>query len=397
MSDTVMILGAGFSRAAGIPLLGDFVDRMWELAIRGKAEKPLDEADKRLFAAAMSIREELDSYHGRAAFSDRNIEDLLSILSFNVIGGGKKDRDKLNTMSAAIARTIELTCAVRHPGINFQRSSVVDEGPDIYRQFWKALFKAQSDGRQLPTIITFNYDLVLERSLLQVLVGTHFGSSTPLPFQRVQVQYHYPALPPTPYEIRYTTFERLDRQLTVTEGSVLDRPDASVVRPVQSIELLKLHGSLNFPRKSVAGSCGQKDVTLTTPVPEPYLLPPIFNKSSGDTTSQMWRTAIERIRSAKNVIIVGYSLPATDIYMQYFLKAGVGPNRDLNKIVVFDPVLFSGSESCEAMKKRYAGCFAPQLRGRIDFQPISRSEKITPGTADAFVNILTTEPSTLLF
>ena len=107
MSDTVLILGAGFSRAAGIPLLGDFVDRMWELSIRGRAAKPLEDGDKQLFAEAMRIREELDGYHGRAAFSDRNIEDLLSILSFNVIGGGKKDRDKLETMSAAIARTIE--------------------------------------------------------------------------------------------------------------------------------------------------------------------------------------------------------------------------------------------------------------------------------------------------
>ncbi|MBK8539113.1 MAG: SIR2 family protein [Ardenticatenia bacterium] len=394
MSDTVLILGAGFSRAAGIPLLGDFVDRMWELSIRGRAAKPLEDGDKQLFAEAMRIREELDGYHGRAAFSDRNIEDLLSILSFNVIGGGKKDRDKLETMSAAIARTIELTCTVRHPGINFLRSSVVDDGPDIYRQFWKALFDVRTHGKQLPTIITFNYDLVLERSLLQVLIGTHFGASRPLPFQRVQVDYSYSALQCTAYDVSYTTFLSDRAQ---TEGTILVPPTASGARSVQSIELLKLHGSLNFPRKAVGSPTEHQDLTLTSPVPKPYLLPPISNKASGNSTSRMWRTAIERIRSTKNIVIVGYSLPATDTYMQYFLKAGVGPNRDLNRIVVFDPVLYSGSESCEAMKKRYAGCFAPQFRERINFEPSTRSGHILPGTADAFVNILTNEPETLLF
>lgn len=401
MSDTVIILGAGFSRNAGIPLLGDFVDRMWELSIRGRAENPLEDSDKRIFAEAMRIREELDGYHGRAAFNDRNIEDLLSILSFNVIGGGNKDKNKLKTMSTAIARTIELTCTVRHPGINFKLASINESGPDIYRQFWSALFKAQFAGTTLPTIITFNYDLVLERSLLQVLNGTHFGASNPLPFKRVQVEYHYPFLPPTPYDVNYTPFSTRDtwgnQRSTLTEGSRLVHPDASTNHPIQSIELLKLHGSLNFPHKRIDALPVQNDQTLSRSLNDPYLLPPIFNKSSGNLTSTMWKTAIERIRSAKNIVIVGYSLPATDIYMQYFLKAGVGPNRDLNRIVVFDPVLFSDSQACEAMKKRYAGCFAPQFHERIDFEPSARSEKITPGTAQAFTHILSTDPGKLLF
>jgi hypothetical protein len=88
----------------------------------------------------MLVREELDSYHGRAAFNDRNIEDLLSILSFNVIAGGKKDKQKLTTVSNAIARTIELLCSVKHPGINFSRSRVVTEGQDLYRDFWHSIF-----------------------------------------------------------------------------------------------------------------------------------------------------------------------------------------------------------------------------------------------------------------
>lgn len=397
MTDTVFILGAGFSKDAGIPLLGEFVDQMWDLAIRGKASAPLDESDRRLFAAAMKIRDELDGYHGRAAFNDRNIEDLLSILSFNVLGGGRKDREKLDTMSAAIARTIELTCTVQHPGVDLRTSKSVKDGPNVYRDFWKALFKESAAGRKLPSIITFNYDLVLERSLLQVLIGTHYGASNALPFKRFQIDYHYSALPPRPYDVRYTTFESWSSGRSLEEGSILVEPNATQTLPLQSIEILKLHGSLNFPRKASKASGSNPDVSFTLPVPEPHILPPVFNKVTGDAASAMWRIAIERIRSAKNVVIVGYSLPSTDIYMQYFLKAGVGPNRNLNRLFVFDPVLFSDSPSRDAMESRYASCFSPQLRDRIDFRPTTRTERIRQGTAEAFVNMLSNKPGTLIF
>lgn len=88
MTDNVIILGAGASVDAGIPLLANFVEKMWEFAITGKHNgKNLSEEDQRIFNEAMKIKNELDGYHGRASFDDRNMEDILSILSFNLIGG----------------------------------------------------------------------------------------------------------------------------------------------------------------------------------------------------------------------------------------------------------------------------------------------------------------------
>ena len=83
MTDTVFILGAGFSYDAGIPLLIGFVDRMLDFAIKEKSsDQPLSPADIEIFKDAMKIRNELDGYHGRANFDDRNIEDLLSNTDF---------------------------------------------------------------------------------------------------------------------------------------------------------------------------------------------------------------------------------------------------------------------------------------------------------------------------
>lgn len=111
----------------------------------------------------------------------------------------------------------------------------------------------------------------------------------------------------------------------------------------------------------------------------------------------MWTAALEHLRSAKNVVVVGYSLPQTDIYIQYFLKAALGPNLDLNKLIVFDPVLHSASSACAEMKHRYESCFSPQLRGRIVFEPLVDRPSIVQGTTDAFVATLESAPETLLF
>jgi hypothetical protein len=88
MSENVIIFGAGFSYDAGIPMLSNFIERMWEYSIRGKAgNHELEYFDKNILAEALEIRREMDGYHGRVAFDDRNIEDILSMLVFNLMGG----------------------------------------------------------------------------------------------------------------------------------------------------------------------------------------------------------------------------------------------------------------------------------------------------------------------
>ncbi|HKT68402.1 MAG TPA: hypothetical protein VJP83_03145, partial [Terriglobales bacterium] len=146
-------------------------------------------------------------------------------------------------------------------------------------------------------------------------------------------------------------------------GANGDDPD------VLDIELLKLHGSLNFPAPRQKKESSEIRFNTTDALPSPLILPPIFNKQSTESQRHIWSTALQRLRSAKNIVIVGYSLPRTDIYMQYFLKSALGPNGDLNRIFVFDPAMYSDGESAKEMKSRYQDCFSPQLKSRIHFKP----------------------------
>ena len=379
MTDNVIILGAGASVDAGIPLLANFVEKMWEFSITGKNNgKDLSEEDRRIFNEAMKVKNELDGYHGRAAFNDRNIEDILSILSFNLIGGKKSDLEKQKWFIRAITRTIDLTCNVQHDG---KLNKIQEDGHQVYREFWHGLFRRfKASPNSFPTIISFNYDLVLERSLFQSLIGTNYAQyKRNFPFGGVNLKYHYGFIRDLAFKIKYTRFTTSLNDFGEENGMKLEPSDKPVDNSID-IELLKLHGSLNFPTQ-------KEEVFAPTQVAsDPYILPPIINKWVGKNEESVWSTGLQRLREAKNIIIIGYSLPQTDIFMQYFLRAGVGPNLNLNKIIVFNPTLYNAGTENDLMRERFGNCFSSQLQNRINFNPVDFSDTSLNGKFAGFVD-----------
>ncbi len=154
---------------------------------------------------------------------------------------------------------------------------------------------------------------------------------------------------------------------------------------------------MNFPREKLTASEG---LSLIDAMDDPFIMPPVFNKLQGVNRLGMWHRGLKALRSAKNVVIVGYSLPRTDIYMQYFLKSALGPNNQLQKIIVFDPVMAQGGPAAGEMKQRYADCcFSPQLKSRICFHPESLHPhgQYSAGTTSHFLEIMAANASALLF
>ena len=181
-----------------------------------------------------------------------------------------------------------------------------------------------------------------------------------MPFDGISIAYHCDHFPSDHLKL-------VPHQYTIGDnppstGSRLER-GATANGP--TIEILKLHGSLNFP-----AACSESKPKFTRVVAEPLILPPVFNKMDNATPlAKTWQLALQRLNAAKNIAIVGYSLPRTDTYMQYFLKAGIGPDRDLNRVYVFDPVLFREGQAREAMIQRYRDCFAQHMQKNIVFDP----------------------------
>lgn len=124
-------------------------------------------------------------------------------------------------------------------------------------------------------------------------------------------------------------------------------------------------------------------------------MPPIFNKTGERALSSVWAQALDVLRQAVNVVICGYSLPKTDMYMQYFLKAALGPNKYLSRIVVYDPTLFRSGEAGTSMRSRYSDVFSEQIRGRINFKPTPQYGP--EGTFAALAAALSKSPGEVLF
>lgn len=377
----VIIMGAGSSVDAGVPTLKDFIDRMWEYSIRGKVgERGLSNSERELLRQANDIRLKFERYHSRAYFDTRNVEDLLSLLSFESIGQGascpaKADYD---LFVKAIALTIELSCKVQPSNIP------VPSGGDQYVKFWRALIPKFAF-----TIVTFNYDLVLERSLWNACHYPRGNASHEWP---QHITLNYGIEPDFSIELQPYNYSRDGHSQPALRPEFSKKTDHSWIT-----NLYKLHGSLNWSSNAGSGEPGHSLLLKT--VESPLILPPVFNKMDSLSVGPVWANALSAIRSAKNLIIVGYSLPRTDIYMQYFLKAAVGPNSDLNRMFVFDPILFKEDERAKDMRLRYSECFSPQFRDRISFEPPAvrsiGAEQF--GSFGHLVSMLESDPKSLLF
>lgn len=407
-ADNVIILGAGASFDAGVPLMSNFIDTMWNIARTGRCcGEQISENDRTVLEEALGVREDLDGYHGRASFDMWNIEDLLSILSFNALAGGRKEKNRFEAVTKGIAKVIEVTCRVKHSG---QLDNDPKEGRvPIYENFWAGLIDhAQETGKPIPPIVTFNYDLVLERSLLRVLTGSaHFGNrNKPFPWKHLCIRYAAEPLSEVRFDIKFSEWGSWSRDAgspSITRGPRLyeSSDEAISTSPTETIEvkIFKLHGSVNFPRPKrgrLEKSTGVQK--LVSSLDDPLILPPVFNKATNSLGGTAWAEALRSIRACKNLIVCGYSLPATDIYMQYFLKSALGPNQDLNRIFVFDPVTFNLEQEAVAksLMLRYSSNFSEAIQHRISFSPPRPPEK-KGGTFNHLVSLIRRHPSDILF
>src|SRR5206468_2264128 len=77
----------------------------------------------------------------------------------------------------------------------------------------------------------------------------------------------------------------------------------------------------------------------------------------------VWRKAVEAVKVASQIVVIGYSLPPTDTFFQYLLTLGLGDNPNLHRVVIVNP------DHLKEFKERYRRVFSRSLddRGRLKF------------------------------
>lgn len=301
-----MVLGAGFSKAAfeTMPLTDELGNKAIELA---RALHP-------------------DIGLPPVSFSPQySFETLLSLLAEDqphlTEAENRVNAARFAALSEAVARTLDDAQDRAFPG---------EAPPWLYELL--AVWSVSGT-----TIITLNYDTLVETAVETMQVRTMRPLQSPPKFLGGAVQDHVRATdllrdrPPVPWVI-----------------------DGGRAGPVPAMRLLKLHGSVDWwwvpgdmsgmslAREGTYGCIGSPERLAAElrdqhlPGRERFIVPPLATKSGyyrNPLTRQLWHEAYEAISQAPRLALIGYSLPTTDFVIAGMVRSGLGAREVLLEVV----------------------------------------------------------------
>lgn len=332
----VYILGAGFSSDAGAPLVRDFLD-----VSRQVSDDPslgLDPEERVHFRRVLEFRRKVAQAREKVRIDLDDIEQLFGLVEISHRLQDTK-RETRDSTVYLIAKTLQLSinrATARRPKFSvpvrltlsesmrtflgatrFESSAEVQLTPVDQYDYVAALFSGQFDletkkSNRKDTVITFNYDLVLEHALRRL---------------GLDANYHL-------------------------DPAIVD--DRRAPAHERRFDVLKLHGSTNW---GICSACGSRVVILSEKVSDspdefrsescpcigqrgsfqPFLIPPSWDKSEyRRVIAPVWKKAVEELKLASRICVIGYSMPQADAFFRYLLAMALAENHQLYKFLVVD-------------------------------------------------------------
>ncbi len=330
MIENLFILGAGASVDAGAPVMNNFLDRAEDLLAQDAYQEP--EEIKELFSVITS----LNSIQSKANIDLNNIESVLGLLEMSEILKYPINQNELdfrslqNTYKKMIAETLVHT-------MKFQLLDTNKISPiGSYVKFVKLL----KDQKEKSAIITFNYDLGIDVALTN---------------ERIKFQYYI-----SPDDKKFP--------LLKLHGSLnwyQDRND--IVTPHYITDFFKnwSFGLLNVQMNETTTFSFDEYISDYFPnqYPNitPFIVPPTWNKTMyHKSISNIWNKASACLSKAKNIFVIGYSLPETDAFFKYLFSLGTNSRTRIRKFCVINP-------DTNGTKERYTELLGPQMKERFSY------------------------------
>lgn len=296
MKTKVYILGAGASKPDGVPLMGEFITeglKQWDGDdnILGGLFKFIQTELKKNISLTGGLPNKEMFEAARYADREIGIEGLLEAAV------ELKDREAKIAAEHFIFKTIEKTSS--------QCSCL--------RKFVANKIKGDLKSDFSIGIVSFNYDILLERSLL---------------FNSLNQKFSY----------IISSFE-----LPCNRGSYYMKKYKG------EIKLFKPHGSLNWAlcdkckniqhnwsrryksvNKSYCNKCGQKGLTH-------LLVAPVKNKINNDIFKSLWSEAEKFLKEAQEIIVIGYSFREADKKAREKIGEAIGSNLNCPELTIVNP------------------------------------------------------------
>ena len=320
----VWVLGAGFSAALGGPMLAQLLSYPSASDIRiryGKADFPQLHDDAAFFVRGLYQRGTTNDVaqlpNGDTIEGERMWSNAEEFLDYIDTAADARPDEAPNYLAARLneimtgqywsvkqpATPKELRAAARR--LIAAECCAFLEGVNPLREQWEPFREWERKLGANDTVITFNYDLVVE-----MLIEVHDAYPT-----------GFGPKPGSPVKV-------------IRPGQKDDMRDA---RSTGRCPLLKLHGSVDWrvigkitPRVEVMSDrppfalrCAASELAIATPGP---------SKSEAATSFQdLWIYAHEALTQADVVVFVGYRFPETDAYARAQLLGAIRENHDNRK------------------------------------------------------------------
>ena len=329
MIENLYILGAGASADAGAPLMNNFIDTAEDLLNENAYRK-----NKNMQELFDNIKS-LNSLHAKSKIDLNNIEAVLGLLEMYELleFPNRIDSSKFKSLKKTyiefIAETIELSMK-----FNITSTKKINS-TGSYPIFASHLSK----HRENTAIITFNYDLGIDVALYNAGIDYNYYLN--------KIDSKFPLLK---LHGSLNWFEEKNHKVTPHYlSSFFEKTD--LIKSSSGIE----KGTLTFYNYIKENYPNKYQTSI------PFIIPPTWNKTMyHNSVSNVWHKASICLSEARNIYVIGYSLPETDAFFKYLFSIGTNSKTRIRKFWVLNPERLHTQE-------RFKNLLGPDILDRFKY------------------------------
>jgi NAD-dependent SIR2 family protein deacetylase len=343
MTENVIILGAGASADSGAPLMNNFLDKAEDIL----SSNSLDQDSKIHFERIFELLNEMQKVHSKARLDLNNIETVFGAIEMATIikRFGTKSIEEIQEYKDSIVRLIIET--IEH-SMNFYYEGLAIYAPDSYNNLVNAIKNSSANNNT--SIITFNYDLGIDTALSRQGYGINYG------FENKTLQ-------PNDFSL-FKLHGSINWAYCEADQNIYPYYPEWYLRDLHAQTGYNLRGSIKLHvSKYFSHIRNHHKSKIEVDKTKSVIVPPSWNKNSyHGTISTVWQKASEKLSNAKNIVIIGYSLPESDSFFRYLFALGTLGSTRIRNIIVVNPEIAGGD-----VDNRFKGLIGESILSRYKY------------------------------